>query len=284
MAQFTNQAQLSYNNSVISSNIAVGEILEVLSGAKTSLTNEYTLGEDVTYVISAVNSGTTAITDLSVTDDLGAYTVGGETLYPLTYTADSVRMYINGVLQPAPVVSAGPPLVFSGITLPADSNLIIAYEAQVNRFAPLDTFGSITNTATVDGNGIPSPITVTETVTPEAAPDLTITKSIQPIPVTENSRVTYTFLVQNYGNTAAEADANAVITDTFDPILTDIIVTFNGTTWAEGTQFTYDETTGLFSTAAGEITVPAATYTTDPETGAVVITPGVSTLTVTGTI
>ena len=31
LAQFTNQAQLAYNDSVINSNIAVGEILEVLS-------------------------------------------------------------------------------------------------------------------------------------------------------------------------------------------------------------------------------------------------------------
>ena len=284
MAQFTNQAQLTYNNSVISSNVAVGEILEVLSAAKTALSVDYTLGEDVTYVISAVNTGAAAITDFSVTDDLGAYTVGTETFYPLTYTDGSVRMYINGVLQPAPVVTAGPPLVFSGITLPADSNLIIVYEAQVNQFAPLDTSGSITNTATVDGNGIPTPIIVSETVTPENEPNLTITKSIQPIPVTENSRVTYTFLLQNYGNTPADTSANAVITDTFDPILTDIIVAFNGTAWTEGTQYTYDETTGLFSTVAGEITVPAATYTTNPETGAVVVVPGVSTLTVTGTI
>ena len=37
MAQFTNQAQLSYNNSVTSSNIAVGEIIEVLSATKTAV-------------------------------------------------------------------------------------------------------------------------------------------------------------------------------------------------------------------------------------------------------
>ncbi len=284
MAQFTNQAQLTYNNSVISSNVAVGEILEVISAAKTALSTDYTLGEDVTYIISAVNAGATAVTDLSVTDNLGAYTADGETLYPLTYTDGSVRLYINGVLQPAPTVTAGPPLVFSGITLPADSNLIIVYEAQVNQFAPLDTLGSITNTATVDGNGIPTPITVSETVTPDDEPDLTITKSIQPIPVAENGRVTYTFLLQNYGNTAAETDANAVITDIFDPILSDIVVTFNGTVWTEGEEYTYNEATGLFTTTAGEITVPAATFTTNPETGAVVVVPGVSTLIVTGTI
>ena len=35
MAQFTNQAQLRYGNSIANSNIAVGELLEVLSASKT---------------------------------------------------------------------------------------------------------------------------------------------------------------------------------------------------------------------------------------------------------
>ena len=39
MAQFTNQAQLRYGNSVTNSNIAVGEILEVLSISKTAVKN-----------------------------------------------------------------------------------------------------------------------------------------------------------------------------------------------------------------------------------------------------
>ena len=36
MARFTNQAQLRYGNAVTNSNIAVGEILEVLSAKKTA--------------------------------------------------------------------------------------------------------------------------------------------------------------------------------------------------------------------------------------------------------
>lgn len=36
-----------------------------------------------------------------------------------------------------------------------------------------------------------------------------------------------------------------VITDQFNPILSDLTVTFNGTAWAEGTQYTYDQTTGF---------------------------------------
>ena len=61
MAQFTNQAQLSYNNSVVNSNIAVGEILEVLSASKSAVMDDYTRTDDVTYVISVVNSGSTAV-------------------------------------------------------------------------------------------------------------------------------------------------------------------------------------------------------------------------------
>ena len=38
MARFTNQAQLSYNGAVVNSNIAVGEIVEVLSVSKTAVT------------------------------------------------------------------------------------------------------------------------------------------------------------------------------------------------------------------------------------------------------
>lgn len=54
--------------------------------------------------------------------------------------------------------------------------------------------------------------------------------------------------------------------------------------WRETTNYTYDETTGLFATLAGEITVPAASYTQDPVTGAWLVNPGVSTLVITGTI
>jgi len=91
-------------------------------------------------------------------------------------------------------------------------------------------------------------------------------------------------VIQNTGNQAVVATDNAAITDTFDPILTALAVTFNGVTWTQGVQYNYDETTGLFTTVPGQITVPAATYTQDPVTGAYTLTPGVATLVVTGTI
>ena len=285
MAQYTNQAQLSYKNTVLNSNVAVGEILEVLSASKTAVRDRYSRNDDVTYVISIVNSGTTAFTGLTVSDNLGAYEFNGGTLYPLEYAEGSVRVYINGVLQTAPpTVTSLQPLVFSGLSLPANSNMTIIYEAVTTRFAPLSAAGTITNTATISGDGAGSPGTATATVTAKAEPDLTINKSIEPAVVTENGTVTYTFTIQNYGNTATAAADNVSVTDTFDPVLSNLSVAFNGTAWTEGTEYTYNAGTGLFTTVPGQITIPAATYAQDAETGIWSITPGTGILTVRGTL
>ena len=283
MATFFNQATLRFNDTVINSNITTGELLEVLSVTKTAVTGTYAPGDVVTYVVSIVNTGTTAYTGLTVTDDLGAYTLNGQTLVPLTLIPDSVRYYSGGVIQPVPAVEAGPPLTVSGITVPAGENATIVYSARVNQLAPPDTEGTIENTATVTGGGI-TPISDTETVTAEAAPSLTISKSICPAVVTENGRITYTFVIQNTGNTEVVATDDAIVTDIFDPILSDLVVTYNDAPWAAGTNYTYDEATGTFTTQPGQITVPAATYTQDPVTGEFTIQPGVTVITVSGTV
>lgn len=283
MARFTNQAQLRYGNSVANSNIAVGEILEVLSATKTAVRSTYGQNDTITYIISIINSGTTAFSNITLTDNLGAYAFDTTTVTPLTYVDGTVNYYVNGVVQTAPAVTAGPPLVITGISIPAGGNATIIYEAEVNQYAPLATNATITNTAVISGGGV-TPITVTETVTSENEPILIITKSVSPVPVTENGTLTYTFLIQNIGNTAADAATNVVVTDTFDPILTNLTATFNGTAWTAGTNYTYDETTGAFASVAGQITVPAATYAQDPTTGAWIVNPGVSTLVITGTV
>ena len=284
MAIFSNQATLTYNGNTTNSNIAYGEILDVLSATKTAVEGNYTPGEVVTYVVTLRNTGSTALTGITITDDLGGYTFEGTTVYPLTYEAGSATLFVNGVPQAAPAVTAGPPLVVSGLTIPAGGDLVLVYQAQVNEFANPAAGGTIVNTVTVTGDGISTPITATETVTVAAAPNLTISKSISPAQVVDNDRVTYTFVIQNTGNEAVVATDNAAITDVFDPILTDLTVTFEGSTWTEGVQYTYDETTGLFTTLPGALPVPAATYTQDPTTGAYVLTPGTVTLTVIGTI
>lgn len=283
MATFFNQATLSYSGGTVSSNIATGEIIEVLSATKTAVVEEYTQGSEVTYVINIVNSGTSPFTALSVSDDLGAYALDTLTLQPLDYVEGSIKYFVNGILQPTPAVTVGPPLVISGISVPADEAATLVYTARTNGFAPPVSAGSITNTATVSGGGI-TPLTATETVSVSDAPDLAIAKSVSPTEVTENGQITYTFTVQNVGNTEAVNTDNVTIIDTFDPILSNISVTYNGGIWSDPESYTYDETTGQFSTVAGAITVPAATFTQDSVTGAWITDPGVATVTVTGTV
>ena len=282
MAQFTNQAQLTYGSVVASSNIATGEILEALSLTKTAVVDTYSSGDTVTYILSILNQGATALNGLSIVDDLGAYNFDTGLLVPLDYVDGSVKYYIDGVLQQTPAVTAGPPLVISGITVTAGGNTTIAYEARANAFAPLGTDGEITNTATVAGNGI-TPVQATETIITTNAPEISITKSISPVPVAPNGLVSYTFVIENNGNTPLVATDNAVITDIFDPILSNLSVTFNGTPWQEGVNYTYNEVSGEFASVAGQVVVDAATYTQAPN-GAWSVAPGISTLIVSGNI
>jgi uncharacterized repeat protein (TIGR01451 family) len=284
MAIFTNQATLSYNGNSTNSNIAYGELLDVLVATKTAVEGSYTPGQLVTYVVTLRNTGNAPLTGLVVTDDLGGYDFNGTTVYPLTYEAGSAALFTNGVPQAAPAVTAGPPLVFSDITVPAGGDVVIVYQAQANAFADPAVGGSIDNTVTVTGDGLSAPITADETVVANAEPVLSISKSITPVQVVDNDRVTYTFVIQNSGNRAVVATDDAAITDTFDPILSALTVTFDGAVWTQGVQYNYNETTGLFTTVPGQILVPAATYSQDPLTGAYTATPGIATLIVTGTI
>ena len=277
MPTFTNKATLSYNGRTTESNTVTGNFTETLSLTKTALLGSFTAGSTVVYVVSLVNAGVTPASGLTVTDDLGGYTVGTETVYPIDYVEGSVAYYVGGVLQPAPTAEAGAPLVISGINVPANSNAILIYEAQVNENAPLSAESTITNTATVGD------LTASATVSTVDEPNLTISKALCPTNVVENGALTYTFVIQNSGNTSAVATDNVVVTDIFDPILNITSVTLDGIPLELGTGYTYDQATGTFITTEGAITVPAATYT-QQEDGSFVITPGVTTLVVNGTI
>lgn len=283
MATFTNQATLRYNGNVVNSNITTGELVEVLSATKTAVIDDYAQGSDVTYVIQIVNSGNIAFTGLTITDNLGEYAFGTGTLVPLDYVEGSTQYYVNGVLQAAPTVTAGPPLVIGGVNVPANGVVTVIYVARTNQYAPLGIEDTVVNTAVIDGGGI-TPITVTETIMPESGARLSITKSICPATVTENGTLTYTFAILNTGNAPAEVEDDVTVIDTFNPILTNLVVSLNGTTWTSPANYNYDETTGVFTTGPGQIVVPAATYTQDEETGEWIIDPGVVVLTVTGTV
>ena len=278
MATFFNQATLSYGDNVTNSNVTTGEIISGIGLTKTAASTNYGAGDGVSYVVTLVNATGTDRTNVSITDDLGVYTIGSTSVVPLTYVDGSVLYYQNGVLQPAPTVTVGTNLVISGITVPANGNVTLVYEATANNFAPLAAGSSITNTVTSGDESATATVPVRE----EAG--LTIAKAICPAVVSDNGELTYTFVIQNSGNLSADAADNVTVSDTFNPALTGITVTLDGAPLALGTGYTYNEATGEFATVPGVITVPAATYTQDPVTGVIASTPGVAVLTVSGTI
>lgn len=284
MPTFTNKATLSYNGKTTDSNTVTGNYTETLAITKTAVDESYVDGSRITYAVSLINSGLTPFTGLTVTDDLGGYSFNvTEALYPLTYVDGSVMLYVNGVLQAPPTVDATQPLTVSGINVPTGGNALLIYQADVNEYAPLDVDSSILNTVTATGGGLTEPLTATETVETLDEPNLSISKALCPTQVVENGAITYTFVIQNSGNTAAVATDNVMVSDTFDPILTITSVTLDGAPLAEGTGYTYNAATGEFATVAGVITVPAATYTQQTD-GSYATSPGYVTLVVNGTI
>ena len=287
MAIFQNQATITLGGVTRASNITVGEIVEAVTLEKAATPATYTQGDRITYVVNIRNTGENALTGLTVTDDLGAYTTGSApekqiTVVPLTYVDGSARLFTNGVEGTAPQVTAGTDLTFTGIDIPAGGTVTLVYLADTNEYAPLGEGEEIVNTATVTGTGVTGEVSGTALITSQSAADLSIIKSVTPTVVAENSRVTYTFEVQNTG-AAVDAGDGAVINDTFSPILTDLVVTLDGVTLTAG-QYTYDVTTGAFATVNGVLAIPGGTAIQDPDTGVWTVEPGTTTLTVSGII
>lgn len=285
MAQFTNVATLNYGGGSVNSNVVTGEIRQSLTVTKDAVVSTYSYGNTVTYVINIVNTGSASFTNLTVTDNLGEYgsLTGSTDIYPLTYVAGSIKYYINGNRQNIPAVTSTQPLTITGITVPAGGNTALIFEATVNNFAPLDANGRITNIVNVTGTGITTPNTAIETIAAATSANLTITKEMSPTVISENGTLTYTFTIRNFGNTAADASDAVTLTDNFNPALDNITVTYNGTAITDQGFFSYSEQTGVFTTVAGQITVPAATYSVAAD-GSYTIVPGTAVVTVTGTI
>lgn len=284
MATFYNQASISVGGKVTNSNVTEGEFLAQVAITKTPLSTDYGPEDNILYLVTVVNNGVSSTGEITLTDDLGSFTFGNLNIVPLTYIDGTALYYINGIIQPTPTIVAGPPLSISGITIPAGGVATIIYEARANEFAPRGVNAFIRNTVTAVGVGLCDELSATADVPTRDTPALTIAKAICPESITCGDEVTYTFIIQNTGNTAIVATDNLIVTDTFNPALKNIVVSFDGNALTPGIGYEYNEDTGEFTTLDGAITVPAATFTRDDETGVITVTPGVAIITVTGTV
>ena len=207
---------------------------------------------------------------------------GTAAVYPLTY-AGPAQLYINGVLSGSitPTVSATG-VTFTIPTLAAGATATILYKATANTAAPIAAESGITNTVTATATGIADASTASHTINAADYADVSIVKDMSPSTITDGSTITYTFTLYNYGNTAA---TDVVLRDAFNPAPGNLSVSINGTA-VPSSGYTY--TAGVLTLpdtgAATTLTVPAATFTQDTTTGVVSVTPGVTTVVVTGTI
>jgi uncharacterized repeat protein (TIGR01451 family) len=282
MATFYNQATLIHNGGATNSNVTEGEILELIGFNKTAISPRYEKGGTVSYLITIRNSGAD-LSNVTVTDNLGEYQIGGGSLFPLEYIDGSLLYFVNGTeATGATATVTDSRLVISGINVPAGGVAQLVYSARVTEFAPLSEGSAINNTATLCEAGL-SELTSTAMVEAFGESALTIAKFVCPDVVTANGSLSYTFVIQNTGSLPAVATDNVAIVDTFTPELTISEVTLNGEALTEPDGYTYNPATGAFRTAEGVITVPAATYS-QAEDGTVTMTPGVSVLTVSGTV
>ena len=287
MPSIENFATVRYTSGGITetkiSNIAEISVESAVGFTKTSLGSTYGDNSILTYILTVTNSSGSVINGSTITDNLGTYVFGSTELTPLEYVAPAVLL-INGQDVSAQLgvdASVLGNLTFTIPTIPAGATANIIYKAQVNDFAPLAINSTITNTSTFESNSECADSTASSTVSVANAANIQIIKQMCPNPVICGDTITYTIRIYNYGNTAAE---NVILTDDFTPAPDNITVSRDGILLL-GTDYTYIAGTLTVPSASGTaVTVPPATFTQDPVTGLITITPSVVEYTITGTI
>jgi uncharacterized repeat protein (TIGR01451 family) len=283
----TNQATINYKFGTVSasavSNITSAAIVGSFEIEKTSLNNTYRIGENITYIITLKNNGS-VLDELSVTDDLGSFEFNNLSLKALDFVGPA-ELFINGnfISTLIPVVD------FNGITFkinnfPAGGTAQIIYLAKPNAYAGICCGDEIENSVTAECNCPCNnlPLSTSNVLIAECFADVRIAKSVCPNPIVCGDEITYMFDITNYGNIDA---TDVVLTDTFEPPLTDLKVYLDAVELSEN-DYTYVNGTLTIPSPDGELdlTIAAATCERDPQTGETSLDPGNTKIIVMGKI
>lgn len=244
---------------------------------KTPVASDIRSGSNASYILRIDNNGPGTLYNPTITDDLGDN--DGVANAPLRYIDGSAKFYVNGDPATGTASSTANQVVFtsSAVLQPGD-NLIVVYAASVDEAR----LGDITNTTTVQANSgstsgalITDTATAVITLTPYA--NVSIFKTADKSSVVSGDTLTYTFTLMNTGAQAADSIS---FVDALPPefTVTSVSYTANGTTTPiDSADYSITPPNTLTIPASGSslvISVPAAT----------VAGPGITTITVTGTV
>jgi len=229
------------------SNVASANLLEQysLSGSKNIQNTSFRPGEVLSYFITATNTGTDSLYNLTFTDDLGGATT------PLTFVNSSAYLNLNGTITPIIPTSINPlTFVIPNAFTPGDT-ATVDFLVRVNSSIAAD-ITEITNTTTITANEgsetgtlltlDPSP---SVTISLEEYANVTITKSVSTQNIIEGVPFSYTLELENSGNLPA---TGVVLTDVLPEGFTvnSITSTTNGiTTTYASTDYTIDASNTL---------------------------------------
>lgn len=285
--QFLSAASLSFEyghqKGFTLSNAANASVQEAITVNKTTLTNTYFLNKEIFYCISIVNNKSTAIKNLKISENLGAYSntsLPSETKFiPLDYSGPSF-LYINGAFDSQIIPETySDKIIFKVNDFPAYSNILLIYSTTVNNKAPHSEKSSIINTSSITSNEISKPVLCSKEIFVTNKADINIVKYMYPNPALPGELITYNFTIYNYGNTEA---TNVKLNDVLLPAPNNLNISINSKnlsrkdySYIGGTlnipsydsdfsisippaKFLQDSTTGIFTTNPGVINIVAS--------------------------
>ena len=213
--QITNTASSTYSFgsgrvSSATSNVASTTLLAQyqIEATKTAQVSTYRAGDNVPYILELKNTGTSAVYNVSISDNLGG---GGE----LDYVTGSAYIINNGVLTQVTPTSTSPLEITVIDEMPSESDIIVLYTARVDPNLA-STIGDITNTVTLTafetagGTEISDLPTPTVTITRESYALVQMTKVVSSSEIRVGVPFSFYITLENSGNIDA---TDIVITD-----------------------------------------------------------------------
>ena len=267
MATINNSASATYGygrtgqDSAVS-NVATANLIEQysLSGSKNVQNTSFRPGEILSYYITATNTGTDSLYNLTIVDDLGG------TGSPLSFVDSSAYLSINGNITPIIPSSINPLTFVVSSVVDAGDVVTVDFLVRVNSAISSDV-NEITNTSTISANegSATGPVLTlspnpTVTILREEYASVSITKSVSETNISQGEPFSYTLELENSGNLPA---TGVVITDVLPEgfEISSITSTTNGvTTTFLTSDYTVDPTTNTLTLPTNpdvEITVPA---------------------------